>query len=133
MKLQILTIFCFLFGYNFSYAFANWNDLEVGQIYQSQYKFDFQDSSLEKDRILELNTVDADSGIYIRFEFIDIKCTNINLESELILFSTPNYEVKDIGIKQDTGCQVNFYIEPYQYYDKAVFSELALPQLLKHQ
>jgi len=91
-----------------------WNDLEVEKSYSLNAQINFEKFSLYKNEIWKLVAIDSESNNFIRFQMQPLNCDQENLESELVIYEA-------VGVKYDSNCNLNMYIEPYQYYDESFF------------
>lgn len=100
-----------------------WSDLDAGHLYHSAFKIEMADGVLihPEQELLLLEKYSLGTPL-VFFKFRDMKCVDLSLKTELILFNPDPYTADDssVGMSYETNCEIDVYVETKDYYDMSI-------------
>jgi hypothetical protein len=108
-----------------AFAGLQWDDLTADSTYYLAADIPMKsDLTLRSGHPLILKQVNGMDISVILFTFVDPKCEDQSLETEMILFNPEPEDTSDdksVGMKYDVNCEINVFVEAKNYYDKSIF------------
>ena len=100
-----------------------WSDLDQGYLYKLAFDIEMAENVLlSQDREMLLLEKHSLGTPLVFFKFRDMKCEDLNLKTEMILFNPDPTTPDDssVGLSYETNCEIDVYVETKDYYDRSI-------------
>ncbi len=122
---QFLFLFSLMFAVGVKAEVLNWNDLEADQNYILRQDIVFENGVILKKGSSFLIEDILSEEVYFNLQTSQEGCEDPALETEMILVNPSleeNSHDRSVGLRLETGCRLQIYLEPQDYYSQSLFS-----------